>query len=320
MPDAKATLVTLALAAASLGAQAPADTAPPHPIPPVPRTPPGRPLHNVRAAWVDGLKEPESVLYDAARDVYYVSNIDGQSLAKDGRGFISRLEGDGTRDALRWIDSGRNGVTLHAPKGMALVGDTLWVNDVDAVRGFLVGTGAPVATVDLSSLGPAFLNDLAAGPDGALYATDTRMKADARGNMVKAGTDRVYRIANRRATVALESDRLGRPNGIAWDGTNGRFVIVPFGGDTITTWRPGDAEPAPLATGPGQFDGVVVSASGRIIVSSKATGGLHELKGDRLVTLAEHLGDVADIWWDARHSRIAVPLTGEDRVEFYEVR
>jgi hypothetical protein len=36
-------------------------------------------------------------------------------------------------------------VTLHAPRGMSIVGDTLWVADADAVRGFDRRSGAPLA-------------------------------------------------------------------------------------------------------------------------------------------------------------------------------
>lgn len=54
-----------------------------------------------------------------------------------------------------------------------IVGDTLWVADIDAMRAFNKRTGAVIATVDLRPRGAVFLNDVAAGPDGALYITDT---------------------------------------------------------------------------------------------------------------------------------------------------
>ncbi len=58
-------------------------------------------------------KIPESVLYDAQANVLYVSNIDGASGAKDGRGHISKLSPDGKVIDLHWLTG------LHAPKGMA---------------------------------------------------------------------------------------------------------------------------------------------------------------------------------------------------------
>lgn len=57
--------------------------------------------------------------------------------------------------------------------------------------------------------------------------------------MVDAGADRVFRIGSDRAvSIAVESERLAKPNGIAWDARERRFVVVPFGGDTLMTWRP----------------------------------------------------------------------------------
>src|SRR5438876_9853235 len=126
-----------------------------------------------RVLTVPGFKTPESVKYDPDLDLYFVTNINGNPSAKDNNGFISRIRPDGPVDSLACVSGGRRGVTLTGPKGTAVVGDTLWVADIDAVRGFNKRTGAPVATVDLAKLGAKFLNDLAVGPDGALYVTDT---------------------------------------------------------------------------------------------------------------------------------------------------
>ncbi|MGH7718701.1 MAG: hypothetical protein ACREON_07655, partial [Gemmatimonadaceae bacterium] len=89
-----------------------------------------------RVATAEGFSTPESVLYDAEADAYFVSNINGSPGERDNNGFISRVRADGTVDSMRFIAGGRGGVTLNAPKGMALVGDTLWVTDIDAVRAF----------------------------------------------------------------------------------------------------------------------------------------------------------------------------------------
>src|SRR3990172_7489526 len=94
-----------------------------------------------------GFQTPESVLYDAAEDVYLVSNINGSPTAADGNGFISRIGPEGQVLALKWIDGTVSGVTLHAPKGMAIVGDTLYVADITAVRMFDRRTGQPKGSV-----------------------------------------------------------------------------------------------------------------------------------------------------------------------------
>jgi len=68
-----------------------------------------------QVAAVAGLSGPESVRYDPAQDMYFVSNFSGTLTAKDNNGFISRVRPDGAIDSLKFIAAGRNGVTLHAP-------------------------------------------------------------------------------------------------------------------------------------------------------------------------------------------------------------
>src|SRR5512134_222274 len=104
----------------------------------------------VRVAATGGFRTPESVRYDADLDIYFVSNIDGGMTTKDGNGFISRLGPDGALLDTAFIRGGVNGVVLNAPKGMVVVGDTLWVTDIDAVRAFDKRSGAPVASVEFA--------------------------------------------------------------------------------------------------------------------------------------------------------------------------
>ena len=83
-----------------------------------------------------GLSTPESVLHDAGADVYLVSNINGSPLEKDGNGFISRLAPDGSVLALKWIDGEAQGITLNAPKGMAIQDGVLFVAAIDRHSSF----------------------------------------------------------------------------------------------------------------------------------------------------------------------------------------
>src|SRR6267143_4030128 len=119
----------------------------------------------VKAATVGRFQTPESVKWDSAQDVYFVSNINGAPNVKDGNGYISRMGPAGMVTDSIFMKG------LDAPKGMALVHDTLWVADIDQVRAFNARTAAPVATVPVP--GAIFLNDIAAAPDGSLYVTDT---------------------------------------------------------------------------------------------------------------------------------------------------
>jgi sugar lactone lactonase YvrE len=273
-----------------------------------------------RTARVEGFKTPESVRYDSAADVFFVSNINGSPTARDGNGFISRMKPDGAIDSLRFIAGGRDGVTLNAPKGLALIGDTLWVADLDVVRAFNARTGAPVATVDLSSFHALFLNDICVGGDGALYVTDSGFRPAGDSMSHPAGTDRIFRIApNHRATIALASDSLQRPNGITWDATGKRFIVVPFAKvPQILAWRPGTPQPVIIGYGAGQYDGVEMLADRRLILTSWADSTVSIREGN-VSTAIKELPSPADIGIDTRRMHMAVPLLTKDRVDILTI-
>ena len=271
------------------------------------------------ALTVDRLEAPEAARFDPELEVYFVANIKGSPLEKDGDGYISRLTRDGKVDSLRFIAGGRGGVTLHAPKGMAITGDTLWVADIDAARAFDKRTGKPLATVSLSGRAK-FLNDAVVGPDGAIYMTDTGVADDGKGGMGHPGPDRVFRIENRKATVALEfADKPG-PNGITWDSAASKFLIVSFQGTSIFQWAPGDSAPTVLTDGPGMMDGIEPLGDGRFVISTWTDSSLIVLEGDRITRLIGGLPDPADLGFDAERGRVAVPLLTENRLEFVDLR
>jgi len=111
-----------------------------------------------------GFRTPESVLYDADSDVYLVSNINGEELAADANGFISRVDPTGRVVELKWIDGSRPEQALDAPKGMAFSDGVLYVADITSVRMFDGATGKAAGKVTIP--GATFLNDVAAAPDG----------------------------------------------------------------------------------------------------------------------------------------------------------
>ena len=81
-------------------------------------------------------KVPESVYFDKAGKVLYVSNIDGEPWGKDGAGSIGKLGLDGKVIVAEWVKG------LNAPKSMALSKGTLWVADLTEVVGIDVAKGA----------------------------------------------------------------------------------------------------------------------------------------------------------------------------------
>src|SRR5829696_4807446 len=49
-----------------------------------------------RVAALEGFKTAESVRFDSAQNVWFVSNVNGNPSVKDNNGFISRVRGDGS--------------------------------------------------------------------------------------------------------------------------------------------------------------------------------------------------------------------------------
>ena len=266
------------------------------------------------------MKVPESVRYDPDLDVFYVANIDGNPSQKDGKAFIAIIPAESLSVVRTLAEGGRAGVTLNAPKGMALVGDTLWVADIDVVRGFNRRTGAVVATVDLAPLGATFLNDVATGPQGAVYITDTGIRFEADGSMTQPGPSRIFRLSQRAATEVARSDSLRNANGITWQDTTGVWLLAPFGAPDIQTWTEGDSLPRRLATGPGQYDGIEALRDGRILVSSWADSSVYLITHGTMTKLVSGVSAPADIGYDLKRGVLAIPRFNDGKVDFYQLK
>lgn len=258
----------------------------------------------------DGFVAPEAVRYDPDQDVYFVGNWGpGPASATDNNGYISRMKPDGQIENLRFIAGGTNRVVLHAPRGMYIVGDTLWVADADAVRGFNRRTGERVANVDFSAFDRGFLNDVAADATGTVYVTDT-------------GRNKLYKVQGQGGPTLVVSDSaLGSPNGITWDAVNRRMIVVPYGGfKGIRAWVPGTTSLTDIGMSTGaKYDGVEVLPGGRVLVSSQADSSLHVFTGNAGHAIIHTLGAPADIGVDTKRNRVAVPVVALNHVEIYEL-
>lgn len=105
----------------------------------------------------------ESVLYDAASGKIYVSNIEGESGGKDGKGSISIIDKEGNIVTQEWVSG------LNAPKGMGIANGKLYVTDIDQLVEINLESGKIDHKYQVEGAG--FLNDLATY-DGKVYFTD----------------------------------------------------------------------------------------------------------------------------------------------------
>lgn len=141
------------------------------------------------------LKTPESVYFDAERNQIYVSNINGKPTDKDGNGFISLLEKDGSVKSLQWVKG------MNAPKGMAVVGNMLYVTDIDRFHIINIDEAKIVKTINVDSA--VFLNDIAIENDTNVYISDM-------------ARNHVLKYDGKTVEIWLVDEKVNKPNGLAF--------------------------------------------------------------------------------------------------------
>lgn len=262
---------------------------------------------------IGGLSTPESVVHDPIGDVYLVSNIEGSPFEADGRGFVSRIAPDGRVLSARFIDG------LDAPKGLALSsnGAVLAVADLTVLKLFDRATGTPRGAVRVP--GATFLNDVAAGPNGAFYVTDSGM-GPGPGGVAPTGSDAIYRVAADGSVTAIaRGTTLAMPNGIATLETG--LVLASFGDKRLRRlgWD-GVTEAEPMELPAGQSDGVVALERGCIVVSSFEAPGIFAGPITGPFTLVSKGILAADIGMDRRRGRLLVPQIAENALRIIAIQ
>jgi sugar lactone lactonase YvrE len=277
-------------------------------------TPPPPPPAPTAAQKYTGLSTPESVLYDADADRYLVSNINGKPDVVDNNGFISILSPDGGVTTPKWIEGGKK-TKLNAPKGMALVKGVLYVSDITTVRMFDAKTGASKGEVAIP--GSTFLNDLAAGPDGKVYVSDTGVKFGASGPE-PTGTDAVYVIEKGHAKALAKGKELGGPNGLLV--VDNGVVVVTFGSGEV--YRLDDKGKKQDVSKPpkGMLDGVVQLGDSLLVTSWEGSAIYKGKLGGTFDAVLSDQKSPADIGYDTKRGRVLIPHFLEDMVEAYDLK
>ena len=276
---------------------------------PVETPPPAAAAPAVPAIMVSkdaGLQTPECALWDAEQDVYFVSNINGEPTAVDGNGFISKIGPDGKVIELKFIESGKKGSELNAPKGMAIARNILYVADLDTIRMFDRKSGKPKGKIAVKDA--VYLNALTVSPDGkVMYVSDSAVKIN--GSFTGTGGDAVYEIdLRKRAVKPLVQDKaLHWPNGLLADAT-GVWVVTLGANELIHVSYKGEIG-AVTKLPKGSLDGIVKLADGSLLISSwEASAVYRGLPGGEFKEIISGVTSPAAIGLDSKRRAVLIPV------------
>jgi len=261
----------------------------------------------VEANQITGLSNPHSFLADPSGDQYFISNINGESEAKDNNGFITRLDQSGNIAVLKFIQGGTGELALHAPKGIALVGETLYVADLDTLRAFDKKNGRHLTNVPLAAFAQngraVSLVDVAHDGGANLYLSDT-----------EANT--IYRVDLARqhaVSIFVRDQSLGGPRGLAVHPKTGKLIVASWHTGKIFEITAEGRISELVSNGFfskrfNNLDGLDFDNYGNLYIADLTAGKVWRMQpNQKFDVIAEFLHSPADIAVDRRNHLILVP-------------
>ena len=243
------------------------------------------------------LKVPESVLFDAANQVLYETNIDGTDpWGMDGKGSVGKVGLDGKIIKVEWVNG------LNAPKGMGLYKGKLYVADLGNLAVIDVKDAKIVKTIPVT--GAQGLNDVTIDKNGVVYVSDSKTK-------------QIFRVENEKSELFL--DNLKGPNCVLVRGND--FYILDAGAAYKVEK---DKSLTKMTDGmDGGTDGIE-NVSGNDFLVSCWAGVIWYVNADgtkeKLYDGREEKRNTADIGFDPKTKTVYVPTFWRNSVVAYEVK
>lgn len=258
---------------------------------------------------ITGLKNPESVVQ-----------------AKDGRIFISEVnkfdkDGDGR---ITMIDKAGKASTfasgLNDPKGLAIIGENLYVADKNKIMKITPdGKASVFAATEAFPVAPQFFNDLEADPQGNLYVSDS-------GDIMKTGKGgAIFKIdANGQVQLLIDGKQDARvmaPNGMLVDDTGDVLLYVDFTSGILYTYNQKTKVLTDIAEGFGGADGLVHHSNGTMYISDWKNGKVFSIniKGD-VTLLKSGYQSSADIAITKDEAYLMVPDMNVGELDFIPLK
>lgn len=260
---------------------------------------------------ISQLSSPQSFIAHPSGEGYFIANANGEPGVSDNNGFISKLDQDGNLLDRHFIQGGRGDVILHSPHGMGIAGDTLYVADINVIRGFHTQSGTPTVTVPLHPFHVEALTDLIADGSGQLYVLDTVGNA-------------VYRIDPQHdfeVSLYLQHEDMGSPRGLAVHPRSGRLWIASLDNGNVMEIAEDRTMTEVISNSffTGKFrnlSGLDFDRFGSLYLSDMTAGKIWRVQPDQsMQVIAEFLISPSCVKIDRRKHMILVPYLYADGAE-----
>ncbi len=246
-----------------------------------------------------GFSHPESVVYDQARDVLYVSNIGDK---KEGDGFISKVSTTGEIINLHWISG------LQDPKGLLVMKDKLYVTDNTELVEMDIQKGEILKQIPVA--GAKSLNDLTSDAAGNIYFSDL------------SGNSIFKRNTSGKISEWMHSAELQQPNGLFIKDDN--VYVAGWGknkpGNLLEIDMKNREIKVVTAKGIGNLDGLQKKDAHSFYVSDWAGGKVYAIseKGDseEVISAAKSVGDILFL---EQKNLLILPMNLQNEVWIYKL-
>ena len=252
---------------------------------------------------ITGLKMPESAI-QAKDGTIYISEIN--EFGKDGDGQISKVDKEGN---VKVFATG-----MDDPKGLAMIGDKLYVADKNRVLEVNKDGTWQVYGAQMAFPGtPVFLNDLVADKLGNLYVSDS-------GSLKSGG--QIYKIAKGGGNISVIVDSKNpdilAPNGLLFEGRD-NLLSVDFESGILYRVNITNGKTTKLATGFGGADGMVKTKAGKIYISDWKNGKVYVVTAGKAKIIKEGYKASADIALSNDEKFIMVPDMKAGELDFISI-
>jgi len=244
------------------------------------------------------LRTPESVLIDRERNFLYVSNVNLNPWELDGNGFISKMDLSGNIIELKWIEG------LSGPKGMGLIGNSLFIADINSVVEANIETGEIINKIELE--GKSDLNDITVGEDGSVYISGS-------------ASNTIYLLKDGKLEEFFKGGE-ERFNGLFWE--KDRMLLITSGSSQFKEINWNTKEVTIISENMGHGDAIAPVGDGGYLTTSWM-GAIFYVSPDGKVTKlidTEALGEnAADLDYSIKNEILYVPTFFKNQVKAYKL-